>query len=308
MTYFVGIDGGGSTVRVAIVTTDMTVLAQSEGDTVNPSVVGHAESARRIQDHLRDALQKATVSETQIEGVGIGVAGAQADHSESWLYEVINAVTPSALVVPSSDYEIALVGAHGGRQGVLLLSGTGSIACGISQTGEVVRAGGWGYLIGDEGSGYWLGMYALQAVTWASDGRGLPTQLTKQILKKLGLSTATDLIQWLYRDGGPRTREIAGLAPLVLSSAAIGDAVCIQVVESAVRELTRLCQAVIQRLDIENPEIAFAGGLLVSPNPLSTRLCESLTLPDIPQPLYPPVIGAALLAKQHVDERGRNAS
>jgi len=189
---------------------------------------------------------------------------------------------------------------------VLLLAGTGSIACGVTRTGEVVRAGGWGYLLGDEGSGYWLGIRALQAITQASDRRKEATRLTGRILDRLGLHTPSDLIQWLYHGETPRTRDIAGLAPLVLATAADGDPIAIQIVESAVQELVRLCQAVIQQLGIEKPKIAFAGGLLANPNVLSVRLCEWLVLPDIPRPLYPPVIGAALLAKQRVDEKGKS--
>lgn len=307
MTHLVGIDGGGSTVRVVVARPDLTILAQSQGDSVNPSVVGRAESARRIQEHMRDALQQVRLSGDQIDGVGIGVAGAQVAHSASWLHEVISAVTPNALVVPSSDYEIALIGAHGGRHGVLLLAGTGSIACGVTQTGEVVRAGGWGYLLGDEGSGYWLGIRTLQAIAQASDGRIEETQLTGQVLVRLGLSAATDLIQWLYQSETPRTRDIAGLAPLVLDIAAGGDPVANQIVESAAQELVRLCQAVIRQLGIDEPEIAFAGGLLGAPNLLSTRLCTLLALPDIPRPKYPPVIGAALLVRQHIVEKGKSS-
>ena len=253
-----------------------------------------------IQAVVQSALAESGLSKEQIGAVGIGVAGADVAHSELWLREVIAGVLPAVAVVLSSDHEIALTGAHGERRGVLVLSGTGSLACGANSAGDYVKVGGWGYLLGDEGSGYWLGMEGLQAVVRAADGRDTPTGLTDALLGRLGLPDAQALISWLYRSPAPRNAEAAALAALVLEQAANGDAAAGRIVEAAARELALACRAVMQRLNREPLPTAFAGGLLSEPNPLSLKLCDLLGLETLPSPLYSPVMGAAILALRYL--------
>jgi N-acetylglucosamine kinase-like BadF-type ATPase len=295
--YLMGIDGGGSTVRVVIVTPDLEVHGQGQGPTANPSVVGADTAAQTIQTAMRQAIQSAGLEPDQIAAAGIGVAGAAAHHSAAWLRQVVGNVLAQAQVVPSADFEIALVGALGQRRGVLVLAGTGSLAYGVNSAGESALVGGWGYLLDDAGSGYWIGLHGLAAVARASDGRGPATTLTGGLLAALGLSEPLELIRWLYRAEAARTREIAQLAPLVLDQAAGGDSIAQQIVTQATDELALAAHTLIRRLDMETPGIAFAGGLLAEPNPLSTALCARLGLDAIPVPRYSPVIGAALLAR-----------
>lgn len=297
MTYVMGIDGGGSTVRVVIVTPDLTILGQSEGATVNPSVVKRELVATRIQTAIQEALAVANLSPDQIAGVGLGIAGAAASHSAAWLNAVIAPVfaeSPHTHIVPSSDYEIALIGAMGERRGVLILAGTGSLAYGVNAVGASALVGGWGYLLGDEGGGYWIGLEGLRAVIRANDGSSRPTTLTNTLLNALNLPNARALISWLYRSDTPRTREIAALAPLVLEQAQ--DTAADQIARQAARQLASMAQTASARLDMESPSFAFAGGLLTTPNPMSAALCRELGLSAIPEPRFPPVIGAALLA------------
>lgn len=297
--YVMGIDGGGSRLRVAILTPDLDLVAESGADSVSPAIVGPERARTMIQAAMRAALNRAGLRPAQIAAVGIGVAGAAPCHSASaipWLREVVRAVLPDALVVPSADYEIALVGALGRRQGVLVLAGTGSLAYGVNEAGESALAGAWGYLLDDAGSGYWLGRQALEAIARAADGRGPLTALSDAVLGTLGLPDAYALVPWLYDRDGPRIRDVAALAPLVLTQAEAGDTVAGQIVARACDELTLAVRTVIRRLRMENPPIAFAGGLLTAPNLLSTALCRALGLRTLPQPRYPPVIGAALLA------------
>ena len=300
--YLMGIDGGGSAVRVVIVTPDLAIHGQSEGPTANPSVVGREAAAQTIQIAMRQALGAAGLSPDQIAAAGIGVAGAAEAHSAAWLRGVVGAVLPGARVAPSADYETALVGAFGERRGVLVLAGTGSLAYGVNDAGQSALVGGWGYLIGDEGSGYWIGREGLRAVVRAGDGRGPATALTRPLLDALQLATPRDLIPWLYGSVPVPTRDVANLAPLVLAGAAAGDAVAGEIVSRAAEELAQAAWAVARRLGIDRPWLAFAGGLLTSPNPLSQALCDRLGLSALPLPRHPPVIGAAILARPLLDE------
>jgi N-acetylglucosamine kinase-like BadF-type ATPase len=289
--YIMGIDGGGSGVRVAIVTRDLTLVASAQSGSANPNSAGRTLAAQSIQQAIRAALNEARLTPDAIRGVGVGIAGTVT--LRDWTRETVVAVLPHAAVTIASDFEIALVGAQGERRGVLILSGTGSVIYGINAAGEAAQVGGWGYLLGDEGSGYLLGLRALQAVVRAADGRAPATRLTDAILDTLALADPLDLIQWVYAPG--RTREIAQLAPLVLQLAA-DDAAAQQIVAEGVDELALAARAVVRRLQIASPDYAFAGGLLTETNPLSLGLCAALGLSALPQAKYPPVIGAALLA------------
>ena len=170
MAYVMGIDGGGSTVRAAVVADDLTIIGQATGSTVNPNVVGRDRAKASIQAVMRDALTAANCGAADVQAAGIGVAGAEAVYAEAWLREVVSAVLPDArIATPAGDHEIALVGAHGQRRGLLVLSGTGSLACGIGHAGEFKLVGALGYLLGDEGSGFWVGMEGMRAAMRGSD-------------------------------------------------------------------------------------------------------------------------------------------
>lgn len=297
MTYYIGIDGGGSNLRVAVTREDLAVIAQVQGETVNPSSVGRPTAAGRIAHALSAVLDQAGLTADQIAGVGIGVAGASAAYAGDWLREIVARVLPDAGCVPSSDMEIALVGAHAARHGALVLAGTGSVALAIDQQGRQARAGGWGYLIGDEGGGYWLGMEALRAITRAADGRAPVTALTARVLDHLALADVQAITLWLYEPGAIRARDVAGLAPLVCACAEEGDPAARAIVQRAASELATLCRTVTMQLNLSAAPVAFAGGLLTEQTPVQAALCVALGLAEPPVALYPPVVGAALLAR-----------
>lgn len=292
--YVMGIDGGGSNLRVVVATPDLQVVGESHAGTVNPSVIGREAAVALIRQHMQVAIGNAHLQPIDIQAVCIGLAGASADHSADWLGQVVSPIIPDAKIRPSADQEIALVGAHGKREGILILAGTGSVAYGVNPAGQAAVVGGWGYVLGDEGSGYWLGLSALKAVSQASERRAAKTTLTEIVLHELNLEKPRDLIRWLYAE--PRNAEIAQLAPLVIEQADVGDAAANQLVTEAIKHLAEHVTALSDILNFPDAPIAFAGGLLTHPNALSSGLCRHLHLPTIPDPCYPPVIGAVLLA------------
>jgi N-acetylglucosamine kinase-like BadF-type ATPase len=291
-----GIDGGGSGLRVVIVDDALHVLMQTHGPAANPGAIGRDAAAGIIHQTMRRALEATNLPLESIAAVGIGVAGASATHSEEWLRRTIAAVLPGAMVAPSSDYEIALVGATGERRGLLVLAGTGSLVYGVNASGRSTLIGGWGYMLGDEGSGYWLGREGLRAVARAADGCAPPTCLTARLLDALGLADTRGLIPWLYGSATPRPGDVAGLAPLVLGVAAAGDAVAGEIVSTAAAELVGMARAAMRNLATTNLPIALAGGLLATPTPLSEAVCRALGLSRIPTPRHTPAVGAAILA------------
>jgi glucosamine kinase len=294
--YWMGVDGGGSSLRVTIVDDSLHPLGEAHAETANPKVIGEHAAAERIHMAILAAISNAQLQPADIAGVGIGIAGADTVHSEVWLREVVSEVLPQARLVPSADYEIALVGALGERRGILVLAGTGSLAYGVNAHGESMLVGGWGYLLGDEGGGYWLGLEALRALIADVEGRGEPTLLHNLLLDHLNLVHPRDLVKWMYAT--QRTRDVAALAPLVLRAAESGDAVALSLVNRGADALLSFTHTVMRRLKTDNPQIAFAGGLLENTNPLSRALCMRLGLNTLPVAQYPAAVGAALLCRE----------
>jgi N-acetylglucosamine kinase-like BadF-type ATPase len=170
----------------------------------------------------------------------------------------------------------------------------------VDATGKGLLVGGWGYLLGDEGGGYWIGLQALKALAKVYDGALEMQQgqmLAKYVSEMLELRYPKDLLKWLYK-GEPPTRDVARLAEVVFHAFEEGDQLADGIIQHATWALGDLVKLVSGRLMLEKPDVAFAGSLLTEDTPLRTRLAKHLGLASAPLPLYPPVVGAALLAIQ----------
>lgn len=298
---YMGVDGGGSLLRVVIIDDDVNIIGEYETRGGNPSAIGRQSAAALIVTAVHRAMADSKTPPDDIAAVCLGIAGAAADHARDYVRGILGEFLPDTVIVPSSDLEIALVGAHGRREGVLLLSGTGSGALGVNPQGDTVRVGGWGYLLGDEGSGYWIGNEALKAITHGYDrlldGAG---PLSAAVLGTLGLDAARDLIAWLYRTEASRVPDVAALAPLVMRLADEGDTVANGIIDRAADHLTAYVPLLQQRLNLSDVRVAFAGGLLANDTTLSRRVCQRLSLSARPVAQYNPAVGAAILARDQV--------
>lgn len=157
------------------------------------------------------------------------------------------------------DHEIALWGALEGNPGVSLVAGTGSICCGRNAEGDSIRAGGWGHLIGDEGSGYAIGRDVIKAVAHFWDGYGEPTSLAKLLAEQLQLDDRQKVITYVYKNDKSYVAQASRLAE---QAAAQGDAVALQILQDNACQVSRQVAAVVKRLRMEQGEVALLGGLL----------------------------------------------
>ena len=300
---FLGIDGGGSGLRVAIVDSAMRVICCVEASAANPNVIGPDEAQACIRDAVVQALSQAGRSPEDVGAAGIGVSGASQQHSREWLLTTLAPVLPISLIMPSSDLEIALVGALGQRQGVLILAGTGSAAFGIAPDGRSLQIGGWGYLLGDAGSGFWIGKQVLQSIIRKhenhpyANGETFASTFDQRILAELNLSNPRQLIAWLYRGQRAPPVQLADLARLVLKLAETGNWQAQNILQRAALHLVAQAKLLMKQLAYQDAPVAFAGGLLNHSNFLSEEVARRLGLCERPAAIYPPVIGAALLAK-----------
>jgi N-acetylglucosamine kinase-like BadF-type ATPase len=200
-----------------------------------------------------------------------------------------------------NDALVALEAGAPNQPGVVIVAGTGSIAYGRNRSAQAARAGGWGYLIGDEGGGFWIGRAALASVVRQFDGRGPATQLTDLVLRHMGLASPTELIHEIYYRDLHR-RAIAGLAALVNQAAVQGDAVAAQILARAGTELAAAASSVIARLGMRGEAFptVLAGGIFRGvpslARDLEARLSEIAPRSTVrPLPLEP-AFGAVRLA------------
>lgn len=305
--YVIGVDGGGSGIRAVVVKFspegDWEVIGQAVGETANPSLIGQKASAELIRHVLADAVEASGLEFAQIGSVALGVAGAS--KMLDWLQVVPKAVLPDASVYACTDAEIALVGGRGTREGLLILAGTGSVLFALDRQGKSHLSGGWGYLIGDEGSGFWLASTALRYLSEQVDGVGQATLLKEAICTALSVSDPRDLIPIIYDvEGEPPNKRLADLAPIILACAQEGDPLALKIVHDGAEALAKRARVILQKTGLSVESIAFSGGLLSFDNVLSLRLTELLGLQTRPHPLFPPVIGAAILARHWVLEGG----
>ena len=290
-----GIDAGGSTLRVGLFSETLECLHLEEfQETANPSVIGFEKVGSLLRSSVIETLHKASVEPAEVNCLGAGMAGAA--QAAEWLRNEFASLFPQSKITVAPDYEIALIGAHGKRYGILILSGTGSSACGINKSGDSAHSGGWGYLLGDEGGGYWLGMQTLKAVANVADGFEEKTELYQKLFHHLNISHPDDLISWTYN---PETtnRKIAQISELVLEVASRGDQVATKIVESGAEHLFQLYMNLVDRLNFIDPPVMFAGGLLTSETLLQKLLMKKMGLKGAPCPKYKPVVGAALMAQ-----------
>jgi N-acetylglucosamine kinase-like BadF-type ATPase len=180
-----------------------------------------------------------------------------------------------------NDAAIALVAGAPERWGIVVLSGTGSIAYGVDRGGRPARAGGYGYLLADEGSGYWLGHRALRAAVRGSDGRGPQTRLTALVFEALGVTTMAELVPRVYEEG-LANHQVAALAGLVQRARDEGDPLAAGFLEEGGAELGLAARAVALQLELAGQPfpVVLAGGAFKACPGLMEPLTRALQLPE----------------------------
>ena len=286
MTGFLGIDAGGSKTAVLLGDAER-VIARASGP---PGAVrpGRAlQAASRIAAVARRALTEGRLLEADVLVVGAAGVGREPERSE--LREGLRGERLARRIIVTGDLDIALEAAFGTGPGIVLVSGTGSVAVARDPDGTLHRQGGYGWQMGDEGSGYALGRAALLAVGRAHDARIEPTVLEKSLLTHAPAKSFDELVRW---SGAAEPGEIAALAPLVFAAAAAGDAVARAIVEEAAATLVELVAPLLGHFPGKGSvPVALAGGNLAPERglraPVLARLRKNHRLAPREAPLDP---------------------
>lgn len=308
--YVAGIDGGGTKTSVVLADRSGKILAEETGGPSNFQIIGVEKAAEVILTLIGRCCSKAGCSPDEVKAGVAGLTGAGRTTDQQRMKQALEAKIPKAFpaleyIEVTSDARIALEGAFGGGMGIILIAGTGSIAFGKAYDASILRVGGWGRTLGDEGSGYSLGRDGLNIVTKDLDGRIRKSLLTKLVAEHHGLTDQEKIIAEVYTNGF----DVASIAPLVIEAASKNDLECGRILNRAAYELTEHVRALTLKIEQaaggmsrQKIPLAFIGSLLTNDS-IFVKIVKhkiEFTIPQIKvvKPQSTPSFGGVLMALQ----------
>lgn len=302
MDLVLGVDGGQTSTKCLLTTTRGQILGRGEGGPLIHLAAqgGRERLVQSLQQALTQAWANAGLAPSPVEAIGLGLTGVEADTAEAHIVlELVPTILQARVVVVQSDAFAALMGAHLGQPGVIAISGTGSVVLGMNGRGQKARAGGWGWLLGDEGSAFAIGRNALLAAFYAFDGVGPATRLEEMFVKHFGVASMYEVKRLLHApDFGQR--GFATLAPLVSRAAEEGDAISAAIIREAGQALAKQVMAVIRRLDFAAAPVAPIGGAFEHVTGLRLAFGAALSAVSdsamVTDPQLSPAHGAVIIA------------
>jgi N-acetylglucosamine kinase-like BadF-type ATPase len=294
---YLGIDGGQSSTVALIANEDGRIIGRGRGGPCNHvgSQAGRAKFLNAVGDCVAQAYRAAGIDSQPVKfsAACLGFSGGGEDKL-SYVHELID----SHKYKVTHDAEIALAGATAGKPGIIVIAGTGSIAFGRNGEGRMARAGGWGYIFGDEGGGFDIARRALRAALQDEEGWGPETALRDVLIKESNAASANELMHRFYAD--LRREEIATLAQTVHEAATRGDAVAQKILGDAAGQLASYVEGVYRNLfrTSETVPVAHIGGVFRSVfvrEQFAQSVQERIGCPCGP-PLLSPAAGALLEA------------
>lgn len=303
MNYHLGFDCGATKSECAAADTNGMILCSITGKPANFLVIGADKASENILSLITECKAKINCGYNDIISIVIGAAGAgREEDAETLRGSLLNLASGNGITITSltviGDAQIALEGAFPNKPGSILIAGTGSIIYGKDEEGKIYRVGGFGRIIGDEGSGYSIGRKALQSVAKFFDGSGERSDIVSLMSEKYKINSSEELIKKIYKENF----DIASTAELVLNSANKGDKIAMAILEEETDELVHQLRAMMKKMNVDELNVSFAGSLVLNKNVYSDMLLEKIksSLPTITivKAKYSPVQGAIRIARK----------
>lgn len=254
---FLGIDGGGSKTTAVMADSKGKTLSTVCGDSINYYSIG-LDNAKRNMKNIIDKLMIKT-NETRFKGAFIGMSALNGEATPEELDSFVSGIINSEKTGMNSDLFVALEALSAGGEGSVVISGTGSMAIARNEQGKVSHAGGWGHILGDEGSGYSLALEAIRAGIRGFEGSLPATELTDAVKKHFKIGKMEDLIALFY-DPPMERKKIAAFAKALKLCAENGDKTALSILENGAEELAKTALSLIKSMNKEMP-IGLWGGI-----------------------------------------------
>lgn len=304
----IGIDGGGTHTRGVLVR-GAEVISHASSGTARIGSVGVGEACERTLNIILELCHKAEIETSEIDAVVVGLAGVWLEEEKKRSAQLLRTLARQQSVqlgdlLVTSDAELALEGALGQNEGIIVIVGTGSIGLARIGKDKLVRCGGWGIELDDEGSGAWIGREGLTAVVRALDGRGKQTALTNRIPEfspVINLEKPRTIVK-AYQD---RAFEYHNLTPAVMECAAGGDEVCLDIITRAADHLLELPVALAKSFKSKKIKVALMGGIIDADTLLAKMLkdrIEKYGIFEIVSPIGTALDGAISIGKSIIEQ------
>lgn len=295
--YYIGIDAGGTKTSFSLYTESGELVENIRRPSCHFMKVGYEKMTEILLEGVMSLMENHKIDLGEVV-ISFGLAGYGRDiEIRRSMDQALSEKFKGFHYCVYNDVEAALSGAFNGEQGIILIAGTGSIAYAMNGK-EMIRAGGFGYAIGDEGSAYWIGKRMLETVTKMEDGRIEKTILYHHILERLSLQNGFELIGYVMNTLRNERDKIASLAKYLYEAAQLGDLAAISIYKDAARELSELVKAVSKDAS-EDKKVAYYGGVFKSGDfilqPLKEYLGPAYLLME---PMETPEFGAYILAQR----------
>lgn len=264
-----GIDGGGTSTTAWIADASGRILGKGQAGPSNIKAIGPNAAMAALDRSIRAAIADASLEPRPIDVSCLGLAGFDRPEDKRWLQDWAADSFWAREIVLVNDADLVLASGTTDGFGVALIAGTGSICIGRSPSGVSLRVGGWGHILGDEGSGYGVAVHAMRRLVRRADGRDPeppdPDPLADRISRTLGIGGPSELVSAIYREGFDRTR-IAALAAQVVLAADDGSLLAREVLFQAGVDLAEMVATVARRLEwpLGSLPLAIAGGFIIS--------------------------------------------
>jgi len=285
-----GIDGGGTTTKVVVCNLEGQMLHSFQTGTINHYGAG----IPKVRENFAAIADKLNAKFACFPGtIFTGNSALDGLADDALVQEITGGMFQPSRVVFHSDVYIALLSFTMGNPGAVLISGTGSMACGIDAEGVYHTAGGWGQVLGDEGSAYHMALQGIQAALHANDGLSEPSQLSARVMKFFDLEKMSDIIDRIYNPPVEKS-VIAAFAPEVDIAANEGDTIALGIVESEAEWLYKLALAITRKCKTQN--LGYYGSVLKHNNRVRAKLSALLAKQSInlQVPGFTPEIGALI--------------
>jgi len=310
--YYIAIDGGSSNSTGLLAKEDFQVVSRASAGCANYHVVGVAGTEKTLLSIIESLCSAAGVSPKEIQGFCFALSGVSRPRDFRSIEELLRRYLLHKRSKIISDAEAALLGGTARAEGIVIISGTGSVVFGRTASGKTMKIGGHGHLIGDPGSGYDLGIRALRAVLASAEGRAEKTKLTRKILDAIPLKAEDEIVPWLYALDDPKG-AVARLAPAVIAAAEEADIVAGQILRAAAGELADLATFTARQLGLaEKPfDIVLSGGVFLKNPPyfdlMQSVLSDKISSANPVRPENEPAFGAlvALLGRPTSSPTGK---
>jgi N-acetylglucosamine kinase len=302
MTHVLGIDAGGTKTVCLLADEEGRVVAEARGGGANLQTAGELGVEKVLHTVMEEAIGDRQVVPAAI---CLGIAGVDRAEDGRIIRAIMRRIGFKARTLIVNDALVALCAGVDRDPGIVIIAGTGSIAYGRNACNRAARSGGWGYVLGDEGSGYWIGREALRAVVRQADGRGPETALTTRVLAHFGVSSPSDLVHVVYYPD-LKPQAIAALGAVVEQARRDGDPIARDILDAAARELAAAADSVTRRLDMSREAFSFilAGGMFRAIPSLTAQLTGLIGLIAPRSSVLAldaePAVGAVRLALAHL--------